>query len=352
MSEFLHSRYRALSPYVPGEQPRDRSYIKLNTNESPFPPSDGVLSVINRQAVSDLRLYSDPEALVLKEALASEYGVGRENVFVSNGSDEALYFAFMAFSEDGIAFPDITYGFYRVFADLLHIPAKLVPLREDFTIQPGEYEDIHMAVVIANPNAPTGILLSTDEVERIAASNPEHVIIVDEAYIDFAGTGASCVPLIGKYRNLLVVQTFSKSRSLAGARVGYAIGDEALIRDLETLKFSVNPYNVNRLSMAAAAAAVRDRDYYQETSSWIVENRDFTEQGLRRMGFEVLPSKANFVFARTTRMDGAGLYHGLKERGILIRHFDSERIREYNRITIGSRENMERLLAAIEALLA
>ncbi|MDO4265134.1 MAG: histidinol-phosphate transaminase [Eubacteriales bacterium] len=349
MSDFFNSRYAALEPYTPGEQPQGRSYIKLNTNESPYPPSEGVVAVLNRSEAEALRLYSDPTAAALKRALAACYEVGEENVFCGNGSDEALNFAFMAFGEDGIAFPDISYGFYPVFAALNQIRADVKPLKEDFTINTQDYLGIGKALVIANPNAPTGICKELSEIEKIAASNPGHVVIIDEAYIDFGGKTA--IPLTKKYKNLLVIQTFSKSRSMAGARVGYAIGDKALISDLETIKYSTNPYNINRLSMAAACAAVSDQAYYDENCRRIIETREWTKDALLTLGFTCLPSKANFLFAAHKTAGGEFLYRRLKEEGILVRHFEKERIRDYNRITIGSREQMEELVGTLKQIL-
>ena len=349
MSRFFNSCYSQLEPYTPGEQPQDKKYIKLNTNESPFPPAPGVIAAVNKQEAENLRLYSDPELKPLKKALAEAYHVEPANVFVSNGSDEALNFAFMAFGEDGIAYPDISYGFYKVFAAINHISSDVKPLQPDFRIRPEDYKGVGKAVVIANPNAPTGLLLSLKEISDIAASNPEHVVIIDEAYIDFGGESA--VELTKTYDNLLVVQTFSKSRALAGARVGYAIGNKALIQDQETIKFSTNPYNVNRISMAAAVAAVQDPEYYAHCSQEIIRNREYTTIELRKLGFFVLDSYSNFVFARTDRINGRKLYLDLKDRGILVRHFDDPKICEFNRITIGTRQQMETLIETIKELL-
>lgn len=351
MSQFLNGALRRLTPYTPGEQPRNQAYIKLNTNESPYPPSPGVLAVLNRAEGENLRLYSDPEAVELREALAARYGVERENVFVANGSDEALSFAFLAYAADGrgVAFPDISYGFYAVFARLYGIPVRQVPLRADFRLVPEDYNHLHRTIVLANPNAPTGLALSRDEVEGIVRANPDAVVVVDEAYVDFGGE--SCVPLTQKYPNLLVVQTYSKSRSMAGARLGYAIGDASLIQDLETIKFSTNPFNVNQLTMKAGAAALAEQDYYDENCRKIMETRDYTTRELEKLGFSVLPSKTNFIFAKKPGLAGAALYQGLKERGVLVRYFDKDRIRDYNRITIGTREQMDILLEKVRELL-
>ena len=349
MSKFFNSYYGTLEPYTPGEQPQDKKYIKLNTNESPYAPAPGVLRVVNSEEAAKLRLYSDPALKPLKQALAERYGVTSEQIFVGNGSDEALNFAFMAFGEDGIAFPDISYGFYSVFAALNHIRTDVKPLMSDFSINPADYAGLGKAIVIANPNAPTGLSLSLDAIESILKTNPDHVVIIDEAYVDFGGESA--VSLLPRYENLLVVQTFSKSRSLAGARVGYAIGSPALIADMETIKFSTNPYNVNRLSMAAAVEAVKDQAYYDDCIKKIKAARAYTEDALRARGFEVLPSKSNFVFAASPVYDGKKLYLDLKENGILVRHFDTERIANYNRITIGTMEEMQKLTETIDRLM-
>ena len=351
MSTFFSSYLANLSPYTPGEQPQDKKYVKLNTNESPYPPSPGVAAVLNSQEAADLRLYSDPECKELKKALAGYYGVEPENVYVGNGSDEALNFAFLAYATDGrgVAFADITYGFYPVFADLYHIPVQIVPLKADFSLDPKDYYGLNKTIVIANPNAPTGLALSRGEMEGIVKANPDSVVVVDEAYVDFGAE--SCVELTKQYPNLLVVQTYSKSRSMAGARLGYAIGNAELIRDLETVKFSTNPYNVNRLTLKAGAAAIAQQDYYTENCKKIMETRAYTKEQLEKLGFTVLDSKSNFLFAKKPGVDGGAIYRGLKDRGVLVRHFDKDPIRDYNRITIGTREQMDILLSKLEELL-
>ena len=351
MSTFFSSYLESLSPYTPGEQPQDKKYVKLNTNESPYPPSPGVAAVLNSQEAADLRLYSDPECKELKKALAGYYGVAPENVYVGNGSDEALNFAFLAYATDGrgVAFADITYGFYPVFADLYHIPVQIVPLKADFSLDPKDYYGLNKTIVIANPNAPTGLALSRAEMEGIVKANPDSVVVVDEAYVDFGAE--SCVALTKQYPNLLVVQTYSKSRSMAGARLGYAIGNAELIRDLETVKFSTNPYNVNRLTLKAGAAAIAQQDYYTENCKKIMETRGYTKEKLEKLGFTVLDSKSNFLFAKKPGVDGGAIYRGLKDRGVLVRHFDKDPIRDYNRITIGTREQMDILLSKLEELL-
>lgn len=348
MSKFLSERFAQLTPYTPGEQPQNKKYIKLNTNESPFPPSEKAVAAAYGEA-KRLQLYSDPECRLLKPKLAELLGVSENEIIFTNGSDDVLNFAFMAFCDKGAAFPDITYGFYPVFAELNRVEAEEIPLKDDFTINVADYCGIGKTVIIANPNAPTGIALSVAEIEEIVKSNPDNVVVIDEAYVDFGAE--SCVPLIKKYDNLLVTQTFSKSRSFAGARLGFAVGSEALIRDLETIRYSTNPYNVNRMTMAAAVGVLEDEEYTRFNCRVIAENREFTIAELERLGFECLPSKANFIFARHPAYNGKKLYGDLKEKGILIRHFEKDRIREYNRITVGTMEQMKALIAALEELL-
>lgn len=351
MSTFFSGALKNLAPYTPGEQPQDQQYVKLNTNESPYSPSAGVITALNAKEASDLRLYSDPECKELKKALADYYKVEPENIYVGNGSDEALNFAFLSYATDGrgVAFADITYGFYPVFADLYHIPVQIVPLKSDFSIAPEDYYGLNKTIVIANPNAPTGMALSRDAIEGIVKANPDSVVVVDEAYVDFGAE--SCVELTKIYPNLLVVQTYSKSRSMAGARLGYAIGNAELIRDLETVKFSTNPYNVNRLTLRAGVQAIAEQDYYTENCKKIMDTRAYTKEKLEKLGFTVLDSRSNFLFARKPGTDGGAIYRGLKERGVLVRHFDKDPIRDYNRITIGTQEQMDIFLTKLEELL-
>lgn len=351
MSAFFSPALSGLVPYTPGEQPQDRSYIKLNTNESPYPPSPGVIEALNSEEVEALRLYSDPEARELKRALAEQYGVEPEQVFVSNGSDEALNFAVLAFATDGrgLAFADITYGFYPVFAALHRVDTKIIPLRDDFRLAAEDYEGLGRTILIANPNAPTGLALCQAEVERIVSANPDSVVIVDEAYVDFGAESA--IPLVNRYSNLLVVQTFSKSRSMAGARLGYAIGCPALIRDLATIQFSTNPYNVSRTALRAGEQALAEQAYFDDNCRKIQETRAYTKAALEALGFFCTDSRANFLFARHPRLAGEALYRGLKERGVLVRWFDSPRIRDFNRITIGTRPQMDLLLEKVRELL-
>ena len=348
MSRFFSKNFAALTPYTPGEQPQDKQYVKLNTNESPFPPS-ATAQKMAAQAAARLELYPDPTCREIREKLAAVYGVTADQVVVTNGSDEVLSFAFMAFCDDGAIFPDITYGFYRVFADLYRVPCEEIPLKADFTIDIEDYKGRKETVFIANPNAPTGIPLSVAEIEDIVASNPDRVVVVDEAYVDFGGE--SCAPLTAKYDNLLVTGTFSKSRSMAGARLGFGIACPALIADLETLRYSTNPYNINRMTMAAGLGQLADEDETRRNCQTVMDNRAYTVAKLEKLGFSVLPSAANFVFAKNPAIDGKELYLRLKEAGILVRYFDKERLREYNRITIGSREQMDALLTAIKHIL-
>jgi len=349
MSRFLNEQFRSLDAYTPGEQPRDQQYIKLNTNESPYPPAPSVVAAMNADQVELLRLYSDPTAKVLKEKLAKLYGVKPENVFVSNGSDEVLNFAFMAFGGKGVVFPDISYGFYPVYGDLYGIDCKKIPLKEDFSIDPEEYCGVNKMVVIANPNAPTGMTLSLDQVESILRSNPDSLVLIDEAYVDFGGETA--LPLIEIYDNLLVVRTFSKSRCLAGGRLGYAFGSSGIIADLETIKYSTNPYNVNRLTLLLGEKTVEAEDYYQEKCAAICATRSWTQEELKKLGFTVLPSKANFLFAKSDKIGGQKLYEELKRRGILVRHFTNPRIADFNRITIGTPEQMQIFINTVKEVL-
>ncbi len=351
MSRFLKTRYQNLEVYTPGEQPQDQVYTKLNTNESPYPAAPQVVDAVGKKELEDLRLYSDPTSKPLVAKLAETYGAGMENVFVSNGSDDILNFAFMAFSGEPAAamFPDVTYGFYQVYADLHQVDARIRPLSDDFSIDYKDYLNQDCMIVLANPNAQVGRALPLWQMEEIIATNPNHVVLVDEAYVDFGAE--SCVPLVEKYQNLLVVQTFSKSRSLAGARLGFAIGSKELIEDLNRIKFSTNPYNINRLTMAAGVAALEAEDYYKENCRKIMQTRAYTMDALERLDFTVIPSLANFVFAAHPKADGETLYLQLKRRGILVRHFSDARIRNFNRITIGSQEQMELLIQTLQELL-
>ena len=351
MSRFLNAKFQKLEAYTPGEQPRDMKYIKLNTNESPYPPSQGVLDAVNAQEAANLRLYSDPECKNLKQAIAELYNVDTDNVYLSNGSDDILNFSFMAFAGNGVkaAFPEISYGFYKVYAELYGLDYVRIPLKEDFSVCAEDYYGLGCFIVIANPNAPTGKTISTEEIIKILESNPDNVVLIDEAYVDFGGQ--SVYPLIKEYKNLLVVQTFSKSRSMAGARLGFAFGDKELIDDLNKIKYSTNPYNLNRLTLVAGEAAIKENSYYMNNCKKIIETRTYTTEELEKIGFEVIDSKANFIFARSNAVSGEMLYKSLKSRGILVRHFSDEKIKEYVRITIGTREEMNAFLEAVKDIL-
>ena len=350
MSRFFSEKYRALVPYTPGEQPKDQQYVKLNTNESPFPPSP-LAQRMAREEAGKLELYSDPECRDLVAAAAEILGVEKNEILFTNGSDEILNFAFMAFCDENrpAVFPDISYGFYEVFAQLNNVPYEKIPLREDFTINVDDYCGLNKTIFIANPNAPTGIGLGRAAIEKILKTNPDAVVVVDEAYVDFGGE--SVLPLIHEYENLLVTQTFSKSRSLAGGRLGFGAANAALIRDLNTVKYSTNPYNINRMTMAAGIGALKDRAYFESNCAAIIETREETKKTLEAMGFTVLPSQTNFLFAKSDRIGGKELYLRLKENGILVRHFETARLKDYNRITVGSREQMRILIQTIKKLL-
>ena len=347
MSRFFSDNFKTLTPYTPGEQPKEQKFIKLNTNESPFPPSEKAILAAEK-AAKTLNLYSDPELKAINQKIAELKGVKENQVLATNGSDEILNFAFMAFCDDEhpVVFPQITYGFYSVFAELHHIPYEEIPLCEDFTINVDDYIGINKNIFIANPNAPTGIALKLSDVERIVASNPDNVVVIDEAYVDFGGESSVC--LVIKYDNLLVTQTFSKSRSLAGARLGFGIANEDLIRDLNTVRYSTNPYNVNSMTIAAGVGVLSDEEYTKLNCLKIIKTREYTKVELEKLGFFVLPSCANFVFAKHERISGEEIYQKLRENGILVRHFNKEKIKDYNRITIGTDEQMETMITVLE----
>ena len=357
MSRYFTPELAALEPYTPGEQPQNRQYIKLNTNENPYPPAPGVAAAA-AEAAQKLALYSDPESGALTKAAAEWFGVQPGNILCGNGSDENLMLAIRAFcgKDRPLAFADITYGFYPVWCGLFGIPQVVLPLKEDFTLDPADYYGLDQsrgagAIVIANPNAPTGLALPAAAMAEIGRRNAGAVGIVEEADVDFGGE--SCVPLVqkGAPANLMVVQTFSKSRSLAGGRLGLCIAPQPLIDDLKRVKYSMNPYNVDRMTEAAGVAALADRTYFEGNCAAIRATRAETTTRLRQMGFTVLDSSTNFVFARTPRMPGGALYARLKERGVLVRYFDAPRLRPWVRVTIGSPEQMQGFFAALEAVL-
>ncbi len=350
MSKFLNQRISSLTPYEPGEQPKQREYIKLNTNESPFPPSKKGLELASEQAQLS-HLYPDPNCTELTKLLASELGVKENQILLTNGSDEILNFAFMAYCDQDTpaVYNDITYGFYKVYAKLHGVESKVIPLKEDFSIDIDAFIKEKGTIIIANPHAPTGLLLSLEQIEKIVKSNPDRVVVVDEAYIDFGGESA--VKLVDKYDNLLVTQTFSKSRSLAGARLGFGVANQKIIADLMRIKYSTNPYNVNRLTSAMGMGAILDKEYFEKNCNDIINNRQQTKVELEKLGFYVTDSKANFLFAKSNKIEGKNLYLKLKEKGILVRHFDSDRIREYIRITIGNSTQMQAFICAVKDIL-
>ncbi len=350
MSRFFSSKYNKLIPYTPGEQPKDMEYVKLNTNESPFAPSENAVKKA-AQAAGSLQLYSDPEVRDLVKISAEHFGVQKDEILFTNGSDEILNFAFMAFCDENhpAVFPDITYGFYPVFADINNIPYEKIPLREDFTINVEDYIGVNKTVIIANPNAPTGIALSVEDIEKIVSSNPENVVVIDEAYVEFGGK--SVIPLIHKYNNLLVTRTFSKSCSMAGARLGFGIGCKEIIQDLNTIKYSTNPYNVNRMTMAAGIGTIEDYGYVTNNCKQIAEIREWSCEQMRSLGFTMTDSVANFIFVKHPKAQGKDLYLRLKEKGVLVRHFDTQRLTDYLRITVGSKEQMTTLIDTLRIIL-
>jgi histidinol-phosphate aminotransferase len=356
MSRFWSQVVRDLTPYVPGEQPRIANLVKLNTNENPYPPSPAVLAAIRAELGDDaarLRLYPDPNADLLKGAIARHHGIEARQVFVGNGSDEVLALAFQALlrHEAPLLFPDITYSFYPVYCGLYGVDHETVPLAADFSIDPAGYCGRRCGgVIFPNPNAPTGRLLALDAVERIVAANPDAVVVVDEAYVDFGGTSA--IPLVARHDNLLVVHTLSKSRSLAGLRVGFAVGHPDLIEALERVKNSFNSYPLDRLAIVGAVAAIEDGAWFAECCDKVIATRDRLTADLSSLGFDVLPSAANFIFARHRQRDAAELAAALRQRGIIVRHFKLPRIDQFLRITVGTDAECAALAAALRDLLA
>lgn len=354
MSRYFTKTLETLEPYTPGEQLKRPGLVKLNANENPYPPAPGVAAAV-AGTVEGLRLYSDLTEARLVEAIARRYGVPREYILCGNGSDENLLLAIRAFCDGQrpLAFADITYSFYPVLCELLHVPQHILPLEADFTLDPAKYYGLGETIVIANPNAPTSLLQPAAAIEEIVRQNPGSVVIVDEAYIDFADdpAAASCLPLALKYPNVIVTRTFSKSHNLAGARLGYCFADPALIADMNRVKFSYSPYNVNSMSEAAGAAAMEDEAYFQKTTAAIRATRAAAAAELRAMGFTVLDSATNFLFVTTGRMPCVRIFEQLRERGILIRYFNAPRINNWLRITIGTPEQMRILLDAVGEIL-
>lgn len=349
MSRFLSEKLQNLEAYTPGEQPKQGEFIKLNTNENPFPPPkkvEEILAVTSRQ----LQLYSDNTCGLLTKTFADYKNIDEKNLIFGNGSDEILAFCFLAYTSPhiGVCFPAISYGFYEVFADLFGANREKIPLSSDLSIKPEDYFQKNMTILLANPNAPTGICLDLGDIEKIVKENPDQVVIVDEAYVDFGGDSA--VNLTKKYENLLVCGTFSKSRNLAGARLGYAIGHEALIADLNKIKYSFNPYNVNSLTQALGVASIQEEEYFQKCCKSIMDTRTYFVGELDKLGFTTLPSCANFVFTKHGDLGGSALFSQLKERKILLRHFSNPIISDYVRITIGTQEEMEIVIKNIKEM--
>ena len=351
MSRFWSDVTKALDPYVPGEQPQLENIVKLNTNENPYGPAPGVLEAISEQTSGELRKYPDPNAVTLKRTIAEYHGIDEKQVFVGNGSDEVLAHLFVAFfkGKQPILFPDISYSFYPVYCKLYEIENRQIPLNDRFQIELDAYSAENGGIIFPNPNAPTGVFLEVRAIEALLKRNTESVVVVDEAYVDFGGT--SCIPLIKKYPNLLVVQTLSKSRSLAGLRVGFACGNEALIEGLERVKNSFNSYPVDRLAIAGAVASFADKNYFEETTEQIIYNREFLTKGLQKIGFKVLPSKANFVFATHPKKDAEIIMSELRQRAIIVRHFKAPRIEQFLRISVGAYREIKTLLFALEEII-
>ncbi|SDW43032.1 histidinol-phosphate transaminase [Marinobacter mobilis] len=347
MSKYWSPVVKDLVPYVPGEQPKLDNLVKLNTNENPYGPSPRALVAMQAALDDSLKLYPDPESVELKQTIASYYGVRGDQVFVGNGSDEVLAHVFFGLfqQDEPILFPDISYSFYPVYCGLYGIASRVVPLNDRFEIDPADYEQANGGVIFPNPNAPTGRFLPLDQVERVVSANPDRVVVIDEAYVDFGGESA--VALVDRHPNLLVIQTLSKSRSLAGMRVGFAIGDSELIEALQRVKNSFNSYPLDRVAQAGAQAAFEDETYFRQSCDGVIAERDRVTAELEALGFDVLPSRANFVFARHPLHRGDVLMTGLREQGVIVRHFNKPRISEFLRITIGMPEQNDALLCAL-----
>lgn len=349
MSRFASEKINGIQPYVPGEQLKDKKYIKLNTNENPYYVSKRAVECASAELIRGLNRYSDPESKALCEAIAKYYGIESKNVLPTNGSDEALAFAFMAYGGVGVCYPDVTYGFYDVLAGLFGCDGEKVKLNGDFTVGCKKFYNKKKTVVLANPNAQTGIALTVAQIEGIIANNRDNVVIIDQAYVDFCGENV--IGLISEYKNLLVINTFSKSRSLAGARVGFVVASEEIISDLKKVKNSFHPYNVNSVSSALAVAAIEDDGYFKASVKKIVFGRERLAKELHLLGFEVLPSSANFVLAKCASIGGKQLYEKLRDDGVLVRYFGDDRIADYVRITVGTDEEIDILIKKIKAIL-
>ncbi|MFT8348402.1 histidinol-phosphate transaminase [Clostridium saccharoperbutylacetonicum] len=351
MSKFWNDKVKEIEPYVPGEQPKDKKYIKLNTNENPYPPADNVIEVMKNAVNDDLKLYPDPTCSELIEEIAKYYSLNKDEVFIGNGSDEILAFSFMTFfsKEKQILFPDISYTFYKVYAELFNLDYKLVKLDDNYNIPLEELKFSNGGIIIPNPNAPTGKYIDIEQLRVLIETNRNNVVIIDEAYIDFGGE--SMVKFIKEYDNLLVIQTLSKSRSLAGLRVGFALGHRDLIEGLNRIKNSINSYTIDRVALAGAKAAIKEQEYFQKITKKIINTRERTVKDLEDLGFLVLESKANFVFAKHNKVSGKYLYEVLKDNGILVRYFNKDRIDNFLRITIGTNFEMNALIEKLKLIL-
>lgn len=344
---------RKVIPYVPGEQPQEKDVVKLNTNENPYPPCPSVREILNRFDIADMRLYSAPDAKVLVDAIAERYKLNPSQIFVGVGSDDVISMAFMTFfnSDKPILFPDITYSFYDVWADVYRIPYKTCPLNSDFTINPDDYKQENGGIIFPNPNAPTGVLESVEMIEDIIKANPDSVVIIDEAYIDFAGAGKSCLPLIDKYDNLLVIQTYSKSRSMAGMRIGFAMGNEKLIKYMNDVKFSINSYTMNTVTQICGAESMKNETYFTETVEKIVRTRENAKKRLAELGFDFTDSMSNFIFASPKKKSAQYVFEELKKRKIYVRYWNKPVICDYLRISVGTDEEMDKLFNALEDII-
>lgn len=351
MSKFWNDKVKEIEPYVPGEQPKDKKYIKLNTNENPYPPADNVIEAMKNAVNDDLKLYPDPTCSELIDEIAKYYSLNKDEVFIGNGSDEILAFSFMTFfsKEKQILFPDISYTFYKVYAELFNLDYKLVKLDDNYNIPLEELKFSNGGIIIPNPNAPTGKYIDIEQLRVLIETNKDSVVIIDEAYIDFGGE--SMVKFIKEYDNLLVIQTLSKSRSLAGLRVGFALGHRDLIEGLNRIKNSINSYTIDRVAIAGAKAAINEQEYFKEITNKIINTRERTVKDLAALGFIILESKANFVFVQHNKVSGKYLYETLKDNGILVRYFNKDRIDNFLRITIGTDFEMNTLIEKLKLIL-
>lgn len=351
MSIFLVDEYKDMEPYVPGEQPKDKPYIKLNANETSMPPSPKVFEAISKSEIWNMSYYADPHCHEFRQAVADVYHVNEDEVFVGNGADEVLSFCLMSFFRRGmkIYFPDITYGFYRTYAKTYGLDMVEIPVKDDLGIDIEDYMNVDGDIIFANPNNPTGLMVPVKDIERLVKADSKRMVIIDEAYIDYADE--SCLPLATKYPNLVVVRTFSKSRNMAGTHVGFAVASREIIEDMNKIKFSFNPFNLNSITMAAGIASVRDVDYLKECVKKTISVREKTKKQLEKLGFHVIPSKANFLFVSHDQVSSSQLCKALKEEGILTRHFADAKLNKYLRITMGTSDEMKVVMIAIKEIL-